>query len=198
MTDEPQTPRTGLDELLARRALTEDPARADKVERRHAAGGRTARENVADLVDEGSFVEYGRFATAAQEQRKSVDELIRTTPGDGLVGGTATVNRALFGDRAACAVMSYDYLVMAGTQGMRGHHKSDRLIGLVERLRLPAVFFAEGGGGGGRVTPTTPWCPRSTWSRSRSGRGCPAWCRGSPWSPAGASQAMRSSPGALT
>ena len=147
MTDEPQERRTGLDELLARRALTDDAARPDKVGKRHAAGGRTARENLADLVDEGTFVEYGRFATAAQEQRRSVDELIRTTPADGLVGGTARVNGALFGDRAACAVMSYDYLVMAGTQGMRGHHKSDRLIGLVERLRLPAVFFAEGGGG---------------------------------------------------
>ena len=148
MTDEQTSGvSTALDELLARRALTEDSARPEKVARRHAAGGRTARENVADLVDEGSFVEYGRFITAAQEQRRSVEELIRSTPADGLVGGTATVNAALFGEGAACGVLSYDYLVMAGTQGMRGHHKSDRLIGLIERLRLPAVFFAEGGGG---------------------------------------------------
>ncbi|CAA9368047.1 MAG: Propionyl-CoA carboxylase beta chain [uncultured Nocardioidaceae bacterium] len=147
MTDEQISGANALDELLARRALTEDAARVEKVARRHAAGGRTARENIADLVDDGSFVEYGRFITAAQEQRRSVEELIRSTPADGLVGGTATVNADLFGDRAACGVLSYDYLVMAGTQGMRGHHKSDRLIGLVERLRLPAVFFAEGGGG---------------------------------------------------
>ncbi len=147
MTDTEATGGTGLDELRARRALTEDAARPDKVARRHAAGGRTARENIADLVDEGSFVEYGRFVTAAQEQRRSVDELIRTTPADGLVGGTATVNADVFGERAGCGVLSYDYLVMAGTQGMRGHHKSDRLIGLLERMRLPAVFFTEGGGG---------------------------------------------------
>jgi acetyl-CoA carboxylase carboxyltransferase component len=44
-------------------------------------------------------------------------------------------------------VLSYDYLVLAGTQGMRGHRKSDRLIGLIERLGIPAVFFTEGGGG---------------------------------------------------
>ena len=147
MTEQSDGRASGLEELRRRRALTEDSARPEKVARRHAAGGRTARENIADLVDDGSFVEYGRFATAAQEQRRSVDELIRTTPADGLVGGTATVNRDLFGDRAGCGVLSYDYLVMAGTQGMRGHHKSDRLIGLLERLRLPAVFFAEGGGG---------------------------------------------------
>ena len=147
MTDEKEPGLPGLAELRARRALTEDAARPDKVAARHASGGRTARENIADLVDPGSFVEYGRFATAAQEQRRSVEELIRSTPADGLVGGTATVNAAAFGTRGACAVLSYDYLVMAGTQGMRGHHKSDRLIGLIERLRLPAVFFAEGGGG---------------------------------------------------
>jgi acetyl-CoA carboxylase carboxyltransferase component len=136
-----------LEELRRRRALTEDAARPDKVARRHAKGGRTARENIADLVDEGSFVEYGRYVTAAQEQRRGREAVIADTPADGLVGGLARVNGAQFGDRARCAVLSYDYLVMAGTQGMRGHRKSDRLIGLVERLRLPAVFFTEGGGG---------------------------------------------------
>jgi acetyl-CoA carboxylase carboxyltransferase component len=147
MTDEHISDGSALEELLNRRALTEDAARAEKVARRHASGGRTARENIADLVDDGSFVEYGRFITAAQEQRRSVEELIRSTPADGLVAGTATVNAELFGERAACGVLSYDYLVMAGTQGMRGHRKSDRLIALIERLRLPSVFFAEGGGG---------------------------------------------------
>ncbi len=122
MTDTEATGGTGLDELRARRALTEDAARPEKVARRHSAGGRTARENIADLVDEGSFVEYGRFVTAAQEQRRSVEELIRTTPADGLVGGTATVDADVFGERAGCAVLSYDYLVMAGTRGMRGLH----------------------------------------------------------------------------
>ncbi len=130
-----------LEELLRRRALTLDAARPQAVTARHAAGGRTARENIADLVDEGSFVEYGGFATAAQEQHRSVEELIARTPADGLVGGTARI------DGHACAVLSYDYLVLAGTQGMRGHHKTDRLLGLVEKLALPVVFFAEGGGG---------------------------------------------------
>jgi acetyl-CoA carboxylase carboxyltransferase component len=136
-----------LDELRRRRALTEDEARPEAVERRRAAGGRTARENIEDLIDPGSFVEYGRFAIAAQRGRRELQELIERTPADGLVGGTARVNGELFGDDAACAVLSYDYTVLAGTQGALGHRKKDRLFELIERMRLPTVFFAEGGGG---------------------------------------------------
>jgi acetyl-CoA carboxylase carboxyltransferase component len=139
--------RDDLAELLARRALTEDAARPEAIGRRHAAGGRTARENLADLVDPGSFVEYGRFAIAAQRGRRELDELIARTPADGLLGGTARINGELFGEAAACAVLSYDYTVLAGTQGALGHRKKDRLFELIERLRLPTVFFAEGGGG---------------------------------------------------
>jgi len=139
--------REDLAELRRREALTRDGARGDAVEKRHAAGGRTARENLDDLVDPGSFVEYGRFAIAAQRGRRELDELIARTPADGLIGGTARVNGELFGERAACAVLSYDYTVVAGTQGALGHRKKDRLFELIERMRLPAVLFAEGGGG---------------------------------------------------
>jgi len=140
-------PRPDLEEVLARRALTRDEARPDAVQRRRQAGGRTARENLDELVDPGSFVEYGRFAIAAQRGRREVDDLIARTPADGLLAGTARVNGELFGEAAACAVLSYDYTVLAGTQGALGHRKKDRLFELIERLRLPVVFFAEGGGG---------------------------------------------------
>src|SRR4051812_45740377 len=135
------TEREDLAELLRRRALTEDAARPEAVEKRHGRGGRTARENVADLVDPGSFVEYGRFAIAPQRQRRELQDLIERTPADGLVAGTALVNGE------SCAVLSYDYTVLAGTQGALGHFKKDRLFELIERMRLPVVFFAEGGGG---------------------------------------------------
>ncbi len=133
--------RDDLTELERRRALTLDPARPDAVEKRHARGGRTARENVEDLVDAGSFVEYGRFAIAPQRLRRDLQELIERTPADGMIGGTATV------DGRPCAVLSYDYTVLAGTQGALGHKKKDRLFELIERMRLPTVFYAEGGGG---------------------------------------------------
>ena len=142
-----------LEQLLRRRALTEDAARPDAVERRHASGGRTARENVEDLIDPGSWVEYGRFAIAAQRKRRDVEELIARTPADGLIAGTARI-----GGRPV-AVLSYDYTVLAGTQGMVGHAKKDRLFELIERLRLPVVFFAEGGGGrpGDTDLPGVSW-----------------------------------------
>ncbi|MCU0301835.1 MAG: hypothetical protein MUF35_09575 [Candidatus Nanopelagicales bacterium] len=136
-----------LAELRRRRGLTADEGRAQAVAARHAAGGRTARENIADLVDPGSFVEYGRLVTGAQEDRLGVEGVMAQTPADGVVAGLARVDEAQFGERSACAVLSYDALVMAGTQGIRGHHKTDRLLALVERLRLPTVLFAEGGGG---------------------------------------------------
>jgi acetyl-CoA carboxylase carboxyltransferase component len=140
--------RADLHELLAQRALTEDPARPEAIARRHERGGRTARENLADLIDPGSFVEYGRFAVAAQRQRTDLEELIRRTPADGLIGGTARINGHLVGEeRSCCAVLSYDYTVLAGTQGAYGHFKKDRLFELIERMRLPTIFFAEGGGG---------------------------------------------------
>ena len=139
--------RDDLAEPARAPALSDDEARPEAVERRHEAGGRTARENIEDLVDPGSFVEYGRFAIAAQRGRREVEELIERTPADGLIAGTARVNGELFGDAAACAVLTYDYTVLAGTQGALGHRKKDRLFELIERMRLPTVFFAEGGGG---------------------------------------------------
>ncbi len=140
--------RPELAELQARLALLQDEARPGVVEKRHARGKRTARENLADLCDPGSFVEYGGLAIAAQLQRRSLQELIERTPADGLVAGIGRVNGDLFPDEAArCAVLSYDYTVLAGTQGQRNHRKKDRLFELVERLRLPVVFFTEGGGG---------------------------------------------------
>lgn len=140
--------RPDLAEVLDRQALVGDAARPDAVARRHALGRRTARENLDDLCDPGSFVEYGALALAAQRDRRSLEELIASTPADGFIGGLATVNSGLFGqEESRCIVASYDYSVLAGTQGFYGHHKKDRLFELAARQGLPVVLFAEGGGG---------------------------------------------------
>jgi acetyl-CoA carboxylase carboxyltransferase component len=140
--------RPDLAEVLDRQALVGDAARPDAVARRHALGRRTARENLDDLCDPGSFVEYGGLALAAQRDRRSLEELIASTPADGFIGGLATVNSGLFGqEESRCVVASYDYSVLAGTQGFYGHHKKDRLFELAARQGLPVVLFAEGGGG---------------------------------------------------
>jgi acetyl/propionyl-CoA carboxylase alpha subunit/acetyl-CoA carboxylase carboxyltransferase component len=141
-------PRADLDEVRERHLLTLDGGRQAAVAKRHKQGRRTARENIADLVDAGSFVEYGALAIAAQRSRRSEEDLIANTPADGLVAGVATIGADKFGRAAAEAVVvSYDYTVLAGTQGMRNHAKTDRVFELATRKRLPVVLFAEGGGG---------------------------------------------------
>jgi len=140
--------RADLQRLQAREALTRDAARPDAVARRHAQGLRTARENIADLCDPESFSEYGALAVAAQARRRSADDLAHNTPADGMVTGVGSINGALFGpERSRAVVMAYDATVLAGTQGMRNHQKTDRLLGLALQHRLPVVLFAEGGGG---------------------------------------------------
>jgi acetyl-CoA carboxylase carboxyltransferase component len=133
--------RPELAELLVRTAATLDAARPDAVGRRRSSGQRTARENIADLVDANSFSEYGGLALAAQHTRLSEDQLVAKSPADGLVAGTATIA----GARAL--VLAYDYTVFAGTQGGMSHKKLDRMIGLAAEHALPVVIFTEGGGG---------------------------------------------------
>ncbi len=140
--------RPDLQRVTDRHAFTQDTARPDAVAKRHALGLRTARENIADLCDGGSFSEYGALAVAAQATRRSADDLMRNTPADGMVTGIGSINGALFGpERSRAVVMAYDATVLAGTQGMRNHQKTDRLLGIALAHQLPVVLFAEGGGG---------------------------------------------------
>lgn len=140
--------RADLAELQARQAKLLDASRPEAVERRRKTGSRTARENIADLCDPGSFQEYGGLVIAAQRSRRTLQELIDRTPADGMVMGLGRVNGDLFADRdARCIVMAYDYTVLAGTQGTKNHEKKDRLFELAARFRLPVIAFAEGGGG---------------------------------------------------
>jgi len=133
--------RADLDEVRRRHSVTLDDGRPAAVTKRHRQNRRTARENIADLVDSGSFVEYGALTVAAQRSRRSEEDLIANTPADGLVAGLAKIGGA------EAVVLSYDYTVLAGTQGMRNHAKTDRVLDLAARRKLPVVLFAEGGGG---------------------------------------------------
>lgn len=140
--------RADLQRVIDRHAFTLDAARPEAIAKRHAQGGRTARENIADLCDEGSFIEYGALAIAAQARRRSKEDLIANTPADGMVTGIGGINGALFGEeKSRAVVMSYDATVLAGTQGARNHAKTDRMLGIALAQKLPVVLFAEGGGG---------------------------------------------------
>ena len=140
--------RPDLQEVIHRHSLNEDAHRVQARNKRHKRKQNTARENIARLCDEDSFIEYGALALAAQRRRRSLEELIRLSPADGLITGLATVNAKNFGaEKARCAVMSYDYTVFAGTQGAFNHKKTDRLIHVVQDLGLPFILLTEGGGG---------------------------------------------------
>lgn len=140
--------RPDLQEVHDRRAYGLDENRPEAVRKRHDRGHQTARENLAQLCDDGSFVEYGEFAVAAQKQRRSMQDLIENTTGDGILTGLGTVNADVFGEaEARCAFAIGDYMVLAGTQGQRHHRKLDRILHVAGDWNVPLVFFAEGGGG---------------------------------------------------
>jgi acetyl-CoA carboxylase carboxyltransferase component len=140
--------RADLAEVIERHSLGLDERRPEAVQRMQQKNRRTARANVEGLCDPGSFIEYGALAVAAQRQRRSIDELMKRTPADGLIAGIGSVNGELFGyGKARCMVMAYDYTVLAGTQGFFNHKKKDRMLKLAHGLKLPVFLFAQGGGG---------------------------------------------------
>ncbi len=139
--------RPDLRQVLDRHAATLDAARPEAMAKRHALGLRSARENIAQLCDAGSFIEYGALAIAAQRSRRTEADLLRNTPADGMLTGIGTVNGAQFGDAARAVVMAYGATVLAGTQGLRNHQKADRMLGIALAQQLPVILFAEGGGG---------------------------------------------------
>ncbi len=152
----PESPECGVagderPELTAwreRTARTLDEQRPEARDKRHAGGYRTARENVADLTDPGSFQEYGQLTVAAQRSRRDYLELQSATAADGILTGTCTINADRVGaDRARAAIIVNDYSVLAGTQGFFHHMKLDRMCDLARHLRLPVVMYTEGGGG---------------------------------------------------
>ncbi|MEJ2885168.1 carboxyl transferase domain-containing protein [Actinomycetospora aeridis] len=145
---DPDHVRPDLAAVLERHAIGRDDRRPAAVEKRRRTGLRTARENLAQLCDDDSFVEYGPLAIAAQRTRRSLDDLVERTPADGMLAGTATINADLVGAAQANAVvLAYDYTVLAGTQGFINHRKKDRALRIAEERRWPLVVFAEGGGG---------------------------------------------------
>ena len=140
--------RKDLEEFYNRKEFLKDENRSESVKKRHKKGSRTARENIEDLCDKDSFDELGSLIVAGQSQRLTKEELIKKTPADGLIGGIGTVNSKAFGEKnSKCCIMSYDYMVLAGTQGGFNHKKTDRLISISKKGKLPIIFFVEGGGG---------------------------------------------------
>ena len=143
--------RPDLAEINHFQQLTKDEARTEATAKRHDANKRTARENIYDLCDDGSFTEYGALVTATRQPKDTIEEIeerIIRTASDAMVMGIGRVNSDLVGrENARCVAMSYDYTVLAGTQGRKNHQKQDRMFSIAEKYRLPVVLYTEGGGG---------------------------------------------------
>ncbi len=148
------------------RSLTRDEARIDATAKRHNAGKRTARQNILDLCDDGSFFEYGPLVTATRfpsDTHEELEERIIRTAADAMVMGVGRVNGAIVGeDNARCVAMSYDYTVLAGTQGGKNHQKQDRMFGVALQAKLPVVLYTEGGGGRTHGGPRAGGGPNAT------------------------------------
>ena len=157
--------RPDLAEVHERHAATLDENRPDALARRRRTKQRTARENVDDLCDPGTFVEHGSLALTPGTGL-SLEEVVRRFPTDGMITGVGSVNGEHFDDEdARTVVLAYDYTVLAGTQGAVNHPKTDRMLELAGKWRRPVVFFTEGGGGragtggrreGGQATAEAP------------------------------------------
>ena len=133
--------------ILDRHAAALDAARPEAVARRRKTNQRTARENVDDLVDGGTWVETGSLVLTPGTGLP-LETVINKFATDGMVTGFGSINGELFPERdTRAAVLAYDYSVLAGTQGPLNHIKTDRMLELAEKWRVPVVLFTEGGGG---------------------------------------------------
>ena len=140
--------RPDLQELFDLLAAGMDENREPWVKLRHAKGKRTQRESLAELVDPGTWVEFGALVLPARHRIMSDEEMRVRAPADGMITGIGTVNGELFAeDRATTLVAMYDETVWAGTQGMMGHQKTDRMIKFADEQATPLIIWAEGAGG---------------------------------------------------
>ena len=109
---------------------TLDPAQGEAVAALHEKGRRTPRENLDDLMDAGSFREFGPPAAGSAA--------------GGTIMGFGSVNADLVGDeRARVAVVHSDYAAASYTHG---HYRQEQVHELAHDWRVPLVLFAEGEG----------------------------------------------------
>jgi propionyl-CoA carboxylase beta chain len=110
---------------------------ARAVEKQHARGKKTARERIAALLDEGSFVELDELA----RHRSRNFGLERERPyGDGVVTGYGTVD-----GRQVC-VFAQDFTVFGGSLGEVFGEKIVKVMDLAMKIGCPMVGINDSGG----------------------------------------------------
>ena len=126
-----------VDDLHDRRAKIKLGGGTEKVHAQHAKGKLTARERVDLLVDPGSFVEIGMHGRPHFSQRSMEG---REAPADGVITGWGEV------DGRRCAIVAYDFTVMAGSMGMTGEIKVARMREMALQKRMPFIWLLDSAG----------------------------------------------------
>lgn len=126
-----------VEDLEARRAQIKLGGGQEKIDRQHEQGKLTARERIALLIDEGTFVELGIHGRPHFSQR-AMDGV--DAPADGVITGYGKIDGRL------AAVCAYDFTVMAGSMGMTGEIKVSRLRELALSKRIPFVWLLDSAG----------------------------------------------------
>ena len=126
-----------LQELSQRRSKVMAGGGPQRIEKQHAAGKMTARERIAALLDEGSFVELDPFVKhrATDFGMEKVD-----APGEGVVTGFGTV-----GGRRVC-LASQDFTVVGGSLGEMHAAKMIKAMDLARKIGVPFIGVNDSGG----------------------------------------------------
>ena len=126
-----------LDDLQQRRSVIEQGGGAEKIKKQHSSGKKTARERLAMLFDEGSFVEIDAFVT----HRCTEFDMAKTNaPGEGVVTGYGTVDGRL--------VYAYaqDFTVIGGSLGEMHAAKICKVMDMAMKMGAPIVGINDSGG----------------------------------------------------
>src|SRR5215212_4027937 len=126
-----------VDDLHERRAKIKLGGGVEKIDGQHAKGKLTARERIDLLVDRGTFVEIGMHGRPHFSQRSMEG---RDAPADGVITGWGEV------EGRRCAVVAYDFTVMAGSMGMTGEIKVGRLREMALQKRMPFIWLLDSAG----------------------------------------------------
>ena len=126
-----------LEQLQRKRAAIEAHGGPKRVEAQHEKGKLTARERIALLVDEGSFVEYDAF----MRTRSTYYDLDKMEiPADGVVTGVGTVSGR------KVAVYAQDFTVLGGSLGETHALKIARMQDLALQSGIPCIALLDSGG----------------------------------------------------
>ena len=139
MTDSPRPLTTAqrLEDLREREARAIAAASEVAVQKQHARGKKTARERIADLLDDDSFVETDRFV---KHQSHAFGIEKKRPEGDGIVTGYGTID-----GRQVC-VYAQDFTVFGGSLGEAHGLKIQKIQDLALRTGVPIIGILDGGG----------------------------------------------------